>query len=249
MAEVGARDRLIMAGLVALGLLTVTAGVLSGRSTIDYVLARDARRAALNWTGEIDTRLSQQTALPSKLLDKDLHVIDAGNWRQNLAAETAKPVTLPSNPTFQEDGHGLVEIFDRLTMGRGVSEKGESVSTLDGFAVLDPDAKPLAVAGSISASTLAKDLGQAEASNALQRSVRQRTIEIASLAGDKSLAFVPATQDGKVTRVYAFAVDQSAAASITNIALTVVTLTTSILMVLGFTVPSARSTTSRPTRC
>jgi hypothetical protein len=32
MAEVGPRDRLVMAGLVVLGLLTVVAGVLSGRS-------------------------------------------------------------------------------------------------------------------------------------------------------------------------------------------------------------------------
>jgi len=36
--EIGARDRLVMTGLVLLGLLTVIAGVLSGRSTIDYVL-------------------------------------------------------------------------------------------------------------------------------------------------------------------------------------------------------------------
>jgi len=49
MTEVGARNRLVMAGLVVLGLLTVVAGVLSGRSTINYVLARDAREAALSW--------------------------------------------------------------------------------------------------------------------------------------------------------------------------------------------------------
>jgi len=46
MADVGSRDRLIMIGLVVLGLFTVVAGVLSGRSTIDYVLGRDAREAA-----------------------------------------------------------------------------------------------------------------------------------------------------------------------------------------------------------
>ena len=32
-----------MAGLVVLGLLTVIAGVLSGHSTVDYVLGRDAQ--------------------------------------------------------------------------------------------------------------------------------------------------------------------------------------------------------------
>jgi len=51
MTEVGTRDRLVMAGLVVLGLLTVIAGVLSGRSTINYVLARDAREASLSWAG------------------------------------------------------------------------------------------------------------------------------------------------------------------------------------------------------
>ena len=43
MGEVGAGDRLVMAGLVILGLLTVVAGVLSGRTTINYV--RRATRA------------------------------------------------------------------------------------------------------------------------------------------------------------------------------------------------------------
>ncbi|WP_141701535.1 hypothetical protein [Methyloceanibacter marginalis] len=47
MTEVGARDRWIMAGLVTLGLFTVIAGVLSGRSTIDYVLGRDAAKRRL----------------------------------------------------------------------------------------------------------------------------------------------------------------------------------------------------------
>ena len=54
MAEVGARDRLVMAGLVILGLLTVVAGILSGRSTLNYVLgARCARsRAELGRLGQ-----------------------------------------------------------------------------------------------------------------------------------------------------------------------------------------------------
>ena len=58
MKEVGARDRLVMAGLVVLGLLTVIAGVLSGRSTINYVLSRDAREAALSWAGDINKNLN-----------------------------------------------------------------------------------------------------------------------------------------------------------------------------------------------
>ncbi len=46
-------------------------------------------------------------------------------------------------------------------------------------------------------------------------------------------------EDGKVARIYAFTVDQAAAAALTNVALTVVTLTTSLLIVMGFSVPAA----------
>ena len=59
MKEFGARDRLVMAGLVILGLLTVIAGVLSGRSTIDYVLSRDSREATLSWATQLDQVLKQ----------------------------------------------------------------------------------------------------------------------------------------------------------------------------------------------
>jgi diguanylate cyclase (GGDEF)-like protein len=57
--------------------------------------------------------------------------------------------------------------------------------------------------------------------------------------GDMRVAFVPVTQDGKVARIYAFSLDQSAAAALTNVALTVATLMTSLLIVLGFSVPAA----------
>ncbi len=48
-----------MAGLVVLGVLTVIAGVLSGHSTVDYVLGRDAQEAALSWAAEIDAKLDK----------------------------------------------------------------------------------------------------------------------------------------------------------------------------------------------
>jgi diguanylate cyclase (GGDEF)-like protein len=53
------------------------------------------------------------------------------------------------------------------------------------------------------------------------------------------IAFVPITQDGKVARIYAFSLNQSAAAALTNVALTVASLMTSLLIVLGFSVPAA----------
>ena len=84
MAEVGARDRLVIAGLVVLGLLTVVAGVLSGRSTINYVLARDAREAALSWADR--QALGEQASPPPRLLDKDLQVVDAAKLNADVAS-------------------------------------------------------------------------------------------------------------------------------------------------------------------
>jgi diguanylate cyclase (GGDEF)-like protein len=71
--------------------------------------------------------------------------------------------------------------------------------------------------------------------------VNDNAVETVAIPGDahNRLALVPMTDDGKVARVYAFVVDQTAAAALTNVALTVVTLTTSLLIVLGFSVPAA----------
>ena len=60
MNDLGARDRLVMAGLVTLGLLTVVAGVVSGRSAIDFALGKDARDAALSWSAQIQKGLASQ---------------------------------------------------------------------------------------------------------------------------------------------------------------------------------------------
>src|SRR3990170_1604407 len=167
MTQVGARDRLVLAGLVVLGLLTVVAGVLSGRSTINYVLARDAREAALSWAGEINKSLSELGPRAPQLLDKSLEVLDA----EKFASQSGKPANLPASST-SNDGFTLVEDLDRLTTGWVLSHiyqsQSEFVSKLEGFAVA-----------------------------------------------------------------------QAAAAALTNVALTVVTLTTSLLMVMGFTVPAA----------
>ncbi|ODR97352.1 hypothetical protein AUC69_12065 [Methyloceanibacter superfactus] len=242
MTEVGARDRLIMAGLVILGLLTVVAGVMSGRSTINYVLGRDAREAALAWTAEIDARLSEP-GVPERVLDKKLQVLNAVALSE--ASAQSADVSLPASPSFREDGLSLVDGLDRLTRGwflGNIDEtQGQFVSKLDGFAVLTPGRKAIAVGGSLSPDALADILGQSDVETAIAQSVRDDKIELADLPGgeDTRLALVPVTEDGKVARLYAFAVDQTAAASLTNMALTVVTLTTVLLIVMGFTVPAA----------
>ena len=243
MKEDGARDRLIMAGLVVLGLFTVVAGVLSGRSTIDYVLGRDARQAALTWAAEIDERL-RQPGVPQRVLDETLQVLNAVEF-DRIAARQDANVTLPTSPTFRSDGFGLVAGFDRLTRGWFLSnideEQGSFVSKLDGFAILSPKGNAVAVSGNLSLDALAAILAQSDVKTALAESIRGEAIELTDLSGDEDIrvALVPVMEGDKVSRVYAFAVDQTAAASLTNMALTVVTLTTSLLIVMGFSVPAA----------
>ena len=245
MAEVGSRDRLVMAGLVVLGLLTVVAGVLSGHSTIDYVLGRDANEAALSWARQIDTALGGTAETPGRVLDKDVQVLDPASFQQNLASMAGKRASLPANQSFSQRGFGLIEAIDRLTggwaLGRSNQPKDDFVSKLDGFAVLDADEKPIATAGNLTSGKLASLLALGNVRDALAESKQDDAVKVTSTdeAGDARVAFVPVVQDGKLSRIYAFSLDQSSAAALTNVALTVATLMASLFIVLGFSVPAA----------
>jgi diguanylate cyclase (GGDEF)-like protein len=233
-----------MAGLVVLGLFTVVAGVLSGRSTINYVLGRDAREAALSWAQDIDNRL-RQSGTPARVLNKDVHVLNAPGLRDLAEGADGAKITLPAPPSFRADGFTLVDGLDRITRGWLLSNidktGGEFVSRLDGFAILTPKGTALAVGGKLSPESLDAALRQSDVKSAIARATSEDRVELADLAdnGDVSLAFVPVMEGDKLARVYAFTVDQTAAASLTNLALTVVTLTTSLLIVMGFSVPAA----------
>ncbi|MGK2921579.1 MAG: putative bifunctional diguanylate cyclase/phosphodiesterase [Methyloceanibacter sp.] len=243
MTEVGARDRWIMAGLVTLGLFTVIAGVLTGRSSINYVLGRDAREAALAWSGKIDAQLRSPQSDAADSATPDIQALNA-TALDELAAGSQEAITLPARSSFSGDGFALIDGFNRLTRGWFLSnldeKSGEYVSQMDGFAVMTPKGQALAVGGGLSPDALS-DILESGAGTALAKAVRDDTVELADISGEDNLrmAFVPVTQDGKISRVYAFAVDQTAAASITSMALTVATLTTSLLIVMGFSVPAA----------
>lgn len=114
------------------------------------------------------------------------------------------------------------------------------MSKLDGFAILNPQGEVLAAGGGFSPGALATILAQSDVENALAQSIRDNRIELADLPGDGNhhVALVPVMTGGQVSSVYAFAVNQTAAASLTNMAITVATLTTSMLIVMGFSVPA-----------
>jgi hypothetical protein len=191
-----------MAGLVVLGLLTVVAGVLSGRSTINYVLARDAREAALSWAGDINKSLSELGPHAPQLLDQSLEVLDADKF----ASQSGKLASLPASSTSKDD-FTLFEDLGRLTtgwlLGQFSQSQSEFVSKLDGFAVLGADQAPLAGGGNLSPATLEGLLAQGDVMAAIAQSAaedRVVTTAVPGRDGNFRLAFVPATEDGKVAR-------------------------------------------------
>ena len=115
------------------------------------------------------------------------------------------------------------------------------MSKLDGFAVLDADEKPIATAGNLTSGKLASLFALGNVRDALAESKQDDAVKVTSTdeAGDARVAFVPVVQDGKLSRIYAFSLDQSSAAALTNVALTVATLMASLFIVLGFSVPAA----------
>jgi diguanylate cyclase (GGDEF)-like protein len=115
------------------------------------------------------------------------------------------------------------------------------VSKLDGFAVLDADEKPIATAGNLTSGKLASLFALGNVRDALAESKQDDAVKVTSTdeAGDARVAFVPVVQDGKLSRIYAFSLDQSSAAALTNVALTVATLMASLFIVLGFSIPAA----------
>ncbi|MGZ5916000.1 MAG: putative bifunctional diguanylate cyclase/phosphodiesterase [Methyloceanibacter sp.] len=245
LGEVAGRDRLVMAGLVVLGLLTVVAGVVSGRSTIGYVLNRDAREAVLSEASKLDGNLGAQASSASSPLDKGVQTLDDGKLRAAFAGTQDQPATLPPDRGADEDGFNLLGGMDRMILSwmahHSKRPVGEHVSKLDGFAVLDADKVPLALGGGLSPGALNDMLGRNDVAAVLNAALHNNAVAMTNPTpgdGNHRVAFVPMSQGGKIERVYAFTVDQAAAANMTNTALTVVTLTTSLLIVMGFSVPA-----------
>jgi hypothetical protein len=245
LGEFAARDRLIMAGLVVLGLLTVVTGVLSGRSTIVYVLNKDAREAALSKATKLDASLSQQASSPTQSLDSGIQLLDPSRLRQEFTAPQDQSATLPSQQSLDDDSAHVLGGVERLIiswMARDSQRPDDHVSKVKGFALLDANKMPVLLGQGLSLAALNVLLAQPDTAAAFASAIADNTVAITSASegdGVHRVAFVPVSHDGKVERVYAFVVDQSAAAKMTNTALTAVTLTTSLLIVLGFSVPAA----------
>ena len=184
MAEVGSRDRLVMAGLVVLGLLTVVAGVLSGHSTIDYVLGRDANEAALSWARQIDTALGGTAENSSAASStRTFRSLTRPHSRRISRAWRASPRAFPPIRASLSVA-GLIEAIDRLTggwaLGRSNQLKDDFVSKLDGFAVLNADEKPIATAGNLTSGKLASLFALGNVRDTLAESTQDDAVKVTS---------------------------------------------------------------------
>ena len=185
MNDLGARDRLVMAGLVTLGLLTVVAGVVSGRSAIDFALGKDARDAALSWSAQIEKDLASPTSVDPTVLDRKVQVLQPDSFR------AASPLTLPAGASIGSNAPGLIGgLGIDWFLGHGGEQHDEFVSQLAGFAVLSPQRKPLAVAGDLPADKLPALFAQKDLSDAFANAVAQKSVEIVSLPGEAARAWL-----------------------------------------------------------
>ena len=200
MNDLGARDRLVMAGLVILGLLTVVAGVVSGRSAIDFALGKDARDAALSWSAQIGKGLAPGASVDPTVLDRKVQILQPDRLR---TGSPSKALTLPAGANFGNDVPGLAGTLGLgWILGHGGEQRDEFVSQLEGFAVLSPQREALAVAGDLPAGKVPELFAKKEISSAFADAVAEKTVQIVALPGASaaSVAFVPVLAGDTVDR-------------------------------------------------
>nr|WP_069094568.1 GGDEF domain-containing protein [Methyloligella halotolerans] len=230
-----------MIGLVILGLLTVVAGVLTGRTTLQHVLQTDARDATISWTKVVDTSLSKSGKLDNEVLGLQTRVLapDALAQHANSVASADVYDLHKTDPR----GGGLENLMLDWIGNNGASNPDDYVSRLDGFAILSPNRKLLATGGNFDGKSFAEALKDPAAQAGLDQAIETGHLQFSDgfdSGPAEPLAFVPVrSQDGSLDRVYAFRIDQRAAADMTDTALTVVSFATSLLIVMGFSVPAA----------
>lgn len=240
MPDFAARDRLIMVGLVLLGLLTVVAGVMTGRTTLQHVLQTDARDATISWTKVVDASLSKNGHLNREILGLQTRVLEPEQLERHSQSE-ASPEVYDLQDT--RSGAGLENAVLSWIDSHREKNSDDYVSRLGGFAILSPDRKVLATAGNLDVEGVSTALRNPAAREGLSQAVETGHLHFSDgfdTGPDQPLAFVPIrSADGTLDRIYAFRIDQTAAANMTDTALTVVSFATSLLIVMGFSVPAA----------
>lgn len=246
------RDRMIMAGLIVLGILTVTAGFVSGRTMFQYALSTDARYAAIQWIGMVEDQLFQQRVSPSARISGKGVTIVAPKLFGNIRARARKtPAQKLRIARLAQKEFGLLGGVDILLSGwianvTGYLEANDHVSKIRNFAILEADGRLILRSNGFDPKLLNSFLADTRFQAEFYKTLSMRSsriIDTFAMPGQLANEFqkglvVPLLQGDKVARVYVLALDQSSAAALSKVALLTASTMTSLLIVLGFSIPA-----------
>ncbi len=248
-----ARDRMVMAGLIVLGIATVAAGFVSGRSTFQYALSTDARQAAAKWVAKAEDQLFRQQLPPGgRVLDQGIAIVAPGPFNEYRArAGSASPRILRVARLANEES-GLLAGIDKLFSGwisklTSLLDAEDHVSQIRNFALLQPDGTLVMRSKGFEPAALDKFLAETRFRAELYKSLGMYTTRIfdkfampGQTAGEfQKGVIVPLLRGRKISRVYVLSIDQSSAATMSKVALVAASMMTSLLIVLGYSVPAA----------
>jgi len=247
------RDRLVMAGLIVLGVLTVAAGFVSGRTTFKYALSTDARHASVQWVNAIESRLFEPAVERAGFVAGQRVIITAPEklaaLRDVANAENAKAQKIARSVNGES---GLLAGIDLMFSGwiarlTRFLDDDNYVSQVRNFALLDgrglvvartAGLEPGALHSMLSDSVFQSELHKAMGLHST-RIVDRMSVSAAAPNEFRKTLIMPIVDSEKVLRVYMLDIDQSSAATMSKVALVAASMMTSLLIVLGYSVPAA----------
>jgi len=247
-----ARDRLLMIGLVLLGVATVAAGFASGRSTLEYALSTDARQASARWVERTEDRLFRKGFEQIEEISEHQVVIVApriyDSYRKMSMGDGAEDFRIARS--IHEE-FGLLAAIDQMFSGwisklTSLMDSQNHVSVVRNFALLDQSGYLVLRSSQYALQDirmlLSNSIFQAELYKAMGLRAT-RIIGVHALPGKMQNDFrktliVPLIKDQKISRIYVLDIDQSSAAAMSKVALIAASIMTSLLIVLGYSVPA-----------
>ncbi len=251
--KIFARDRLLKAGLIILGVVIVIAGFASGRSTFDYALTTDARQASARWIARTEEQLFDKGFKQIKeISDRRVEVLAPriyDGYKVQVKKDGLKKFKIARSI---HEGFSLISGIDRLLSGwisnlTNLMDSEEHVSRVRNFALLDHSGYLVMRSSEYAQQDiqmlLSNSIFQSELYKAMGMQAT-RVIGVHALPGQKNNRFrktliVPLISDHKISRIYVLDIDQSSAATMSKVAFIVASLMTSLLIVLGYSIPAA----------
>ena len=247
------RDRMLMAGLIFLGIATVAAGFASGRSTFQYALSTDARQASAHWVERTENRLFRKGLKQiDEISEQQVLIVSPQIFKGYKAFAKIEDIGKFRIARSIHEEFGLLAGIDRMFSGwitrlTGLMDSNDHVSRVENFAVLDNAGELVLRSSGFELSDIMGLLSNGGFQAELYKSMglhATRVLDVNAKASRKKSEFrktliVPLIKDQKIARIYVLDIDQSSAAIMSKVALIVASVMTSLLIVLGYSVPAA----------